>query len=217
MKKTKVVIGIPMLDRIPADFFQSMLTINLKDIDGKVSVEAGSLVYTARNSITAHAAEVGAEYVFWLDSDIVFPRNALQILLEDARKGHLDYVSGLYFKRALPTAPVIAKELVWEKTEKGSYNAGAVPYTDYPQGKLFEIAGSGFGCCLTSVEALLAVTEQFKMSPFEPLPNLGEDYSFCKRFAQIGGKMWCDSRVKCGHVGKYVYDEKVWLEQESEE
>lgn len=215
-KKIKVVLGIPMIDRIPADFFQSVLTLDLRGLDVKVAVEAGSLVYTARNSIVAYAADAKADYIMWMDSDMIFPRDTVQTLLKDALDNDLDYVSGIYFKRAFPTAPVIVKDLIWARKEDGTYDNGAELYKDYPKDQLFEIAASGFGCVLTRVDTLLSVTAMYKMSPFEPLPCLGEDYSFCKRFANVGGKMWCDSRVKCGHVGKYVYTEKDWERQNAD-
>ena len=48
------------------------------------------------------------------------------------------------------------------------------------------------------------------------MPGLGEDYSFCWRVAQIGKKMWCDSRVKLGHVGQHIYTEEDYLKQREE-
>ena len=61
------------------------------------------------------------------------------------------------------------------------------------------------------------VAEKFKLAPFDPLPFLGEDYFFCWKAKQLGYKLWCDSRIKVGHVGEYVYDEEAWLAQEKAE
>ena len=134
-------------------------------------------------------------------------------LMEDAEQG-MDYVCGLYFKRTLPTNPVIAKTITWERDSKtGVVNHGAELYLDYPKDQVFEIAGSGFGCVLTKTQLILDAAEQFAMSPFDPLPSLGEDYSFCWRVGMMGRKLYCDSRVKVGHVGTYVYGETTYLMQ----
>jgi hypothetical protein len=37
--------------------------------------------------------------------------------------------------------------------------------------------------------------------------GFGEDISFCLRVKELGKKMYCDSSVKMGHVGQFVYDE----------
>jgi hypothetical protein len=38
--------------------------------------------------------------------------------------------------------------------------------------------------------------------------GMGEDTTFCFRVKQDGGKIWCDSRIKAGHIGNYVFEEK---------
>ena len=34
---------------------------------------------------------------------------------------------------------------------------------------------------------------------------LPEDYSFCRRWRQIGGEIWIDLQSRFDHVGSYVY------------
>ena len=69
---------------------------------------------------------------------------------------------------------------------------------------LFEIAGSGFGCVMTSVSLLKRMVEKYG-APFTPMMGLGEDLAFCWRVKQNGGKMYCDGRIRCGHIGQKVY------------
>jgi hypothetical protein len=35
--------------------------------------------------------------------------------------------------------------------------------------------------------------------------SLSEDYSFCQRWRDMGGKVYCDVMITMGHVGKYEY------------
>ena len=53
-------------------------------------------------------------------------------------------------------------------------------------------------------------------SPFYPLMGMGEDTTFCFRAKQDGEKIYCDSRIKAGHVGQYEYTEKDYTEARNE-
>jgi hypothetical protein len=37
------------------------------------------------------------------------------------------------------------------------------------------------------------------------LAYLGEDYAFCERLRQAGGRIWVDTRLRVGHLGSYEY------------
>jgi hypothetical protein len=34
---------------------------------------------------------------------------------------------------------------------------------------------------------------------------LSEDYSFCERARRCGYKIWADTTIRLGHIGKYVF------------
>ena len=82
-------------------------------------------------------------------------------------------------------------------------------YWDYPRNELFEIACSGFGCCLTSARLLKAMLEKYG-TPFYPLMGMGEDTTFCFRATENGYKLYCDSRIKAGHIGQKEYNEQEY-------
>lgn len=201
----KTLIAVPCLDMVYVDFARSL--IDLEKPEGTVySMVKNSLIYNARNTIAKNAIKHKFDRVLWLDSDIVCEPDTLIKLSEDIDTG-LDYVSGVYFMRTMPTKPVIYSD-IWMKIEGASVNVGSKTFTNYPSGKeagLFEIAGSGFGCVMTSVD-LLEHMERKYGAPFTPLLGLGEDIAFCWRVKQEGVKMWCDSRVMCGHIGSRIID-----------
>ena len=45
---------------------------------------------------------------------------------------------------------------------------------------------------------------------FSPLYNSGEDLSFCYRAKELGYEIWCDSRVKCGHMSHQMITEDFY-------
>ena len=204
----KVTICMPILRTIQAETFVSILNLRLPP-GTEYAIEIGSVVYDARNKLALKAIENGSDYILWVDADMTFGSEALNILLEDAKEGK-EYISGMFFTRGFPIKPVVHKEIIYKKGEDNIIEHAALPFYDYPKDKTFEIGGSGFGFVLTSVDLIKRLSEHFEMSPFEPLPYLGEDYSFCHRTAEMGVKMYCDSRVQCGHVGNLIYSEQLY-------
>ena len=207
----KTLIAVPCFDMVHTEFMQSMVALE-KTEDASFTVVKNTLIGIARNTIARNAIQAGFDRVMWFDSDMKIPRDALIRLSEDMDKTEADLVTGLYFTRRAPIKPVIYSELWWRKPEKGNgVDAGAANYFDYPDG-LIEIAACGFGCCLTSVDLLRRVWER-EGAPFAEMQGFGEDLSFCERVIRAGGKMYADTRVKCGHVGVMEYNETMYRAQ----
>ena len=211
MKMMKMMIAVPTMKTVDVEFFSSFMGMAMVG-ETTLAIESNSLVYQARNKLVMKALDKGADYILWLDSDMVFDSEILPDLLKDVVDEH-EFVSGIFFKRSYPTCPTILKELHWSQDDLKGVDHGCEFYEDYPKNQLFEIAGSGLACTLVRTKLITDVIDEYKMSPFTPMAGLGEDYSFCWRVAQMGRKMWCDSRVKIGHVGKVVFDEKLYLSQ----
>jgi hypothetical protein len=38
---------------------------------------------------------------------------------------------------------------------------------------------------------------------------LSEDYTFCRRWQQIGGKIWIDPKTKLTHIGSYTFNGNI--------
>lgn len=213
-----VLIAVPSTGYVPTEFMESLLKLQ-KPKKTQFAMISGSLVYNARNKLALQAfRDPQPDYIFWLDSDMVFEPDTLLRLLADAVENDLDYITGLYFKRTYPTTPLIGKTLEWEQDRHTGAlkKAEADPYTDYPKDSIFEIKCSGFGCLLMKTSIIAEAAELRRASPFEPLPGLSEDYSFCYTIKQLGKRMWCDSAVKAGHVGKYIYGEDTWIKQQED-
>jgi hypothetical protein len=120
-------------------------------------------------------------------------------------------VCGLYFKRVEPITPVIYKSCGLYSFQQGKLEPHAMPYWDYPQDAAFEIDACGFGAVMMSVETLKRTRDKLGAYPFMPVMGFGEDLSFCLRFQEAGGKIWCDSRAKLGHAGGHIFTEEDYL------
>ena len=209
----KILIAVPSHDYVHADFTRSLMELDRPDGTGFALI-TNTLIYNARNLIADNAIRYGFDRVLWLDADMTFPHDTLIRLSEDMDAGR-EFVTGLYFTRKEPVAPCLHKELHWEVKPDGWIDTGAVCFWDYPKDSVFEIACCGFGCCMTSVGLLKRMVDKYG-TPFYPLMGMGEDTTFCFRATKEGEKLFCDSRIKCGHIGQKQYDENFWLKQESE-
>lgn len=203
----KLIIAIPCMDMVHVKFVRSLLLLNTNGYDATYEIRNGSLVYDARNQLLATAKQIKADRILWLDSDMEFSTDMLQQLSADIDNG-CDIVSGLYFKRKPPHTPVIYKECAIQKITPDQLMPLATSYENYPKESLFEVEAFGFGCVLMNMAAASKVTGELGMMPFMPAAGFGEDLSFCMRAKHVGLKLWCDSRVKCGHIGYRVYTEE---------
>ena len=194
----RTYIAIPCMDQVAAPFAHALASLE-KEGECVVSMNISSLIYDARNQLTAQAIKAKADYILWLDSDMTFPPDTLSRMLKHMEAGY-DFVSGLYFKRRAPFAPVLYSKL--DENDHEDMN-------DYPEDSFFEIAGAGFGCCMTRVSMMEDVVLNCK-DWFSPINHYGEDLSFALRAKSLGYKIYCDSTIKCGHVGQVIVTEDVY-------
>ena len=207
----KILIAIPSFDMVNIDFVNAFLELE-KPTGTKYTLIKNTLIYNARNTVAENAIKNGFDRVLWIDSDMVFPEDALLKLLQRMDGTGADIISAIYFQRKKDAKPVIFDNVVWDVQPDGIVQAGATFFEDYPHDSLFDVQGVGFGCVLTSVDILRKTKEKYG-SPFTPLMGLGEDLAFCWRARKLGARIMCDSSIKCGHIGSYIYTEADFLAQ----
>ena len=193
----KVFIAVPSMDTIPALFAQSLALLQ-RDCEVQIGWEVGSLVYHARNNLARQALKTDADYVLWLDSDMVFAPDTLIRMLKVCKDNDIDFLTAVCFRRKPPYTPCLFDRL--EKVEKGaSYTA----LMSVPEG-LFKVGGCGFAGVLMASDVILSVQSKFNGRMFDPMDGFGEDVSFCWRARQCGYDIWCDSSIEFGHVGNCI-------------
>lgn len=204
----KIMIAVPMLDTVLADFHISCLGLRH---DGNVQWvhTRSSLVYDSRNSLARQAILKKFDRILWLDSDMKFDSDLIYRLSADLDEGR-DMVSGLYFTRKPPFKPVIFDKCGYEHRENSNeVRPVAHAYYDYPKDDVFEVEACGFGGVMMNVSLLEEVEKNYGL-PFSPIMGFGEDMSFCLRVKDLGRKMYCDSRIKMGHIGYMSYTEEYY-------
>lgn len=193
----KILIAVPCMDQVPAQFANSIATLTSYGIEGveiSLRFNLGSLVYTSRNYLALMAMQDEADLIMWFDSDMVFNPDTLLRLLKDIDDG-ADFVTGVYYRRTSPFTPTLFSKLdineegvaIWDQIE------------EVPDNGLFEVAGCGFGCVLMKTDIARDVFKKFGRL-FSPIGEVGEDLSFCWRARECGYKLLCDPDIPLGHV-----------------
>lgn len=199
----KTLIAIPCMDSVPVAFAHSLATMH-KVGECQLFMKSGSLIYAARNSLAMAAIEKEMDFVFWLDSDMVFREDTLVRMMDTLQKNDLDILTGLYFRRVPPYSPVLFDRLDMNEDDTCNFSE----FTTIPD-KLFEVGACGFGCVLMRADVFLDVQSRFG-NMFAPIANNGEDVAFCWRARQCGIKIWCDPTIICGHVSTTVVDDAFY-------
>ena len=197
----KTFIAVPCMDQVPSQFAHCLSVIQ-KVGDTTIGLQIGSLVYNSRNELARKAIANEADFVLWLDSDMVFAPDLLPKLMAHMADPDVSIVTGVYYRRLPPYTPVLYGQLdIEDRKCTWSEATGELP------NEPFEVAGAGFGGLLMRAGVLLDVGAKFG-ELFNPIHGTGEDLSFCWRARQCGYKILCDPSVQLGHVGHTIIDKK---------
>lgn len=187
----KLLIAIPAQDHVFTAFSNSLnrLIRHLawEHIEFETCYRTGSLVYDSREQLAARARLEGFDHVLWLDTDMVFPADVYEQLLAHNK----DFVTGICHARKPPFRSAIYDRLLPDPV--------LFKRTTYPD-SLFEIAGSGLACALTSTKLLSDVKKEFG-ALFVPNLAFGEDLAFCVKAADLGYKLYADPKCIIKHIG----------------
>ena len=153
----------------------------------------------ARNTTVQYMFDVGAEWWFGLDSDVVPPRDALLRLLAHKQP----FISGMYCRRSPPHGvPVMIKNGTW--------------YTDFIPGSVVEVDLVGAGVLLIHRSVFERVQQRPEVGkkwfdwrvdqlnlPNIPAdkPSLSEDFTYCHACRMAGYKILVDTSIQARHVG----------------
>jgi hypothetical protein len=166
-------------------------------LPGPVILLAGMPYDHARNSACQRLLQSDCQYLFFLDSDVVPPPDAVLRLLSHK----LPIVSGMYCRRSPPAAvPVMLNGGQW--------------VTKFPPNALMEVELVGAGCLLIHRSVLERVPPQrpgnppkwfdwrVDMNGVEGMgPYLSEDFTFNVHVRNHGYKVIVDTGIQCKHIG----------------
>lgn len=182
--------------------------------------ESGNaMIADCRGLIVAKFLESDATDLVFVDSDVCWEAGALVKLVDSP----VDFVAGIYPQRRDPINYCVQ----WLPKEHLIAD---------PDTKLLEVAGVPAGFMRLSRAMLEKMVAHYSDTAFhcEQAPNqtahalfdpwrvgrikFGEDYSFCRRWREIGGQVWIDPEIRLGHVGYKTFTGSIgdWLRDRPE-
>ena len=152
--------------------------------------------FRARNALVNIGLGMQADYIWFLDDDMVVPPDAFSKLMAHGKQA----IGGLYYQRNKPFGPVV---LMKQKTGNGYY-----PVTR--DSGLHEVDVIGGGCMLLDMTIFDRMVEPY----FTPEYVIGTDVQVCQRFQEQGVKIYADTSVVLGHVAdpQAIYEPPVSLQ-----
>ena len=198
-KKGKLAVCIPCRDTLHSAHAMSLIELvkfnTMNDIDTHVFMDASTVLLTQRERLAAMALEFGAEYMLWLDSDIVFPATTAVRLMNHNE----DVVAANYVRRQLP-----AKGVAYESMENWQKPLGFDV-----RDELVPVAGVGMGCMLMKTVIFLELSKPWFEFEWTPSSNdfLGEDMVLCRKIAATGRQVKIDTALshELRHLGTWAF------------
>lgn len=198
-KKGKLAVCIPCRDTLHSAHAMSLAEMvkfnTMNDIDTHVFMDASTILLTQRERLATAALNVDAEYILWLDSDMVFPATTAVRLLSHNE----DFVAANYIRRQLP-AKGVAYETIGDWENPLDFDV----YDD-----LVPVEGVGMGCMLMKTEIFADLPKPWFEFGWSPESNdfLGEDMIMCQKAAAKGYQLKIDTVLsqELRHLGTWAF------------
>ena len=209
----KILIAVPTFETIYPDTYRSIWYLDKGENEVLFEYVRGYDVATARNRIARKALDLETDFVLMVDNDVVLPRNALQLLLEDAKDVNLGYYAHRGTDNIYSGRTCICKLKDKEGKEyyhyplESEYTAEEMHRMAADEEKKIEVHGGGMGCALIRTDVFRKASY-----PWYDWVNYGdankgmlsEDLYFCSLCRASGIKIHADVRVGCGHMLRHV-------------
>jgi hypothetical protein len=194
----KILLAIPLWrSGVYSETMESLFNLDRGGHEVEMFISEGFLTFEARNNAVNKAKQVMADYIFWVDSDMVIPKDALVKLMK--LMDTYEVASGVYYKRRPPCIP-----LIYEKGKNGIF----INIPIVKEG-IQEVGGVGFGCVLTKMSAFDGMEEPFSFRKVEGIWQ-SEDLIFCEKLTEAGKKIAVDTSIQCGHLTVAEITNKHW-------
>lgn len=186
---------------------------------GYIAMRCGSSgVPEARNKATAEfLASRDAEWLLWVDTDMGFPPDVAERLLEAADPVKRPIMGALCFaqKEIEPDRMggwrCMAAPTIFDWARTGDGLEGFTTRFEYPEDTLVQCAGTGGACILVHKSVYAKIAAKYGPVWYDMAPNpstgalIGEDLSFCARAGVLGIPVFVHTGVRATHM------KQIWL------
>jgi hypothetical protein len=204
----KIAICVPCRDNVLAGFAFDLARLCAYEAKrGKNEIQLlqmpGTLIFTQREKLADEAMEWGADAVLWIDSDMRFPANTVEILL--ARDVPLIGVNAT--TRREPIMPT-AMNLKIDKSDPGAVKQVWTKIESRGKSGIEQVTAVGFGVTLVRSEVFKKIPKPWHDIIWTDHGNvIGEDVTFCVRCLENDVPVFVDHDLSMhiGHIGVKTY------------
>jgi hypothetical protein len=202
-RPSKLAVLIPCREQVYTTFSASLTelvkTTTLVGHDVHVLYDMSTILLNQREHLARRALEMGAEWMLWLDSDMMFPSTTALRLMAHKKP----IVAANYMKRASPLTTVAYPKL-------GQWDSW-LPLES--QDELEPVEGVGMGCMLMRTELLKKIGRPWFEFTYQPDTEdwIGEDFSFQAKLREVGYQILIDMNLsrQVRHVGQFAYGPSI--------
>lgn len=194
-----VVVGIPSFGMVSTLFMQARASQQFPLVSSAIDcIVLNKPIADARNEIVEYALAQGANYIFWLDDDVIAPSDSFLKMYMQQK----DIINGVYWSKSNPPMPLLFR------------NHLEGPYLDWKVGDLIEIDAAGSGLTLVKTDVYRKMQEHYGDSKWysvdyasfpgqtqKPMNNT-EDLYFYWKAKKMGYKVWADTSIQAMHYDK---------------
>lgn len=193
-----IVVGIPSFGMVSTYFLQARQGQQMPLVSSSIDkIVLDKPIAEARNEIVEFALSQNANYIYWLDDDVIPAPDAFMKLYRHQK----DIINGVYWSKSNPPMPLLFR----------GHLEG--PYWKWRVGDLIEIDAAGNGLTLVKTDVYRTISDKLggpwysteyasfagvKESPY----NNTEDLYFYWKAKKAGFKIWADTSVQAMHFDK---------------
>lgn len=207
MNSKQITLGVPSNRGVKNETARCLLELvaYMKDYRWHILVPfEGYTIAENRNYLAAQALNAGSDYLLMIDDDMTFPYDTAEKLLD----GGKDIIGVAYHSRgSIDKVKIVPNGIMAiAEVDKGKY-INLEKETDPQYKDVFECYATGTGIILIKTEVFRKVPQPwFEFTYYENGKcKEGEDWNFCFKAKDAGYKIWCDPKIKVGHIGDKIY------------
>lgn len=198
--------------QVEHEFCQSLLEMSIYDLmtsrhlAGVFGIRSGALLATSRNQVCAQFLEADvADWMLFIDSDMIFDRDALEQLFKHADAETHPIIGGLCFGLDIEADEPFPTVFYLKDSPEGPVTVR--PNALVQDHGLLPVDATGTGFLMIHKSVLIAVRDQgfskgypwFQETELKSGLPVGEDVTFCLRANTLGFPIVVDLDLRIGH------------------